>query len=381
MISPSAFVAAMQRCGINFATGVPDSLLKEVCAEIEVGMPVGGHQIAPNEGAAVGLAIGHFLATRSPACVYLQNSGLGNIVNPITSLAAEAIYAIPMVLLVGWRGELQPSGEQLPDEPQHRVQGLITPAQLDLLGIPYDIIDVDSAPEIVIRNAVTQAMNQSKPFALLVRKGVFLQSNTKPKAGPNVELSREEAINQILNVLPTEVPVVSTTGMASREVFEIRKRLGHGHTRDFLVVGGMGHAVSIASGISLALPNSRVACLDGDGAMMMHTGSLAVSAQCTNLIHIVLNNEAHDSVGGQTSCAANLSLCAIASGFGYRHIKRVETSDALQKAILEAFACNGASFIEVTCRKGNRNDLGRPDRSPRQNREDFQDFLGQTFNG
>jgi phosphonopyruvate decarboxylase len=381
VISPSAFVAAMQRCGINFATGVPDSLLKEVCAEIEVGMPVGGHQMAPNEGAAVGLAIGHFLATRKPALVYLQNSGLGNIVNPVTSLATEEIYGIPMVLLVGWRGETENSDKQIHDEPQHRMQGLITPAQLDLLGIPYLVLDADSDAETVIHDAVTLAVDRSQPFALLVRKSSFSRSSAQTHPGLNVELSREEAIHKVLLTLPTDVPVVSTTGMASREVFETRKRLGQAHSSDFLVVGGMGHAVSIAAGISHASPDRRIVCIDGDGAMMMHTGSLAISARYPNLIHIVLNNEAHDSVGGQTSCAANLSLCAIASGFGYHHAIRVETKDALEKVLLEALSSDGASFIEVACRKGNRIDLGRPDRSPRQNREDFQDFLAQTIHG
>jgi len=381
MISPSAFVATMQRCGINFATGVPDSLLKEVCSEIDTGMPVGGHQIAPSEGAAVGLAIGHFLATRRPALVYLQNSGLGNIVNPVTSLAAKEIYAIPMVLLVGWRGETEESGNQIHDEPQHRLQGVITPAQLDLLGIPYLILDADSDFETAIHEAVMQAISCSQPFALLVRKAAFSRSSAQTHPGLNVELAREEAINKVLLTLPIDVPVVSTTGMASREVFETRKRLGQAHSRDFLVVGGMGHAVSIAAGISHASPDRHIVCIDGDGAMMMHTGSLAVSARYPNLIHIVLNNEAHDSVGGQTSCAANLSLCTIASGFGYRNAIRVETKDTLEKVLLEALSSDGASFIEVACRKGNRIDLGRPDRSPRQNREDFQDFLAQTIHG
>lgn len=344
-------------------------------------MSASGHQTAPNEGAAVGLAIGHFLATRSPALVYLQNSGLGNVVNPITSLAAQAIYAIPMLLLVGWRGETEASGKQVSDEPQHKLQGLITPAQLELLGIPYRILDADSDAETVIHDAVTQAIDRSQPFALLVRKSSFSRSSAQTHPGLNVELSREEAINKVLLTLPIDVPVVATTGMASREVFENRKRLGQSHSRDFLVVGGMGHAVAIASGISHALPDRRIVCIDGDGAMMMHTGSLAVSARCANLIHIVLNNEAHDSVGGQTSCAASLSLCTIASGFGYRHVNRVETNDALQKVLLGALSRSGTSFIEVACRKGNRNDLGRPDSSPRQNREDFQDFLAQTAHG
>ena len=323
--------------------------------------------------------IGHYLATQKPAMVYMQNSGLGNIVNPVTSLVADAIYAIPMVLVIGWRGETTASGEQLADEPQHVMQGRITPAQLDLLDIPYRIIDADSDPEAVVAEALGQAQALSKPFALLVRKGSFAKSAAPALPGIQASLSREAAIEQVLAALPATAAVVSTTGMASREVFEIRKKHQQGHDRDFLVVGGMGHALSIAIGVAQAQAQAqtgrRVACIDGDGALLMHSGSLAMGARCAGLVHVVMNNEAHDSVGGQPTVGAGLSLARIATSFGYPHACCVRTADELAQALDAALATGQPSFIEVLCKKGNRADLGRPDRTPLQNRHDFQAFL------
>ena len=378
MIAPSAFVGALQKHGVDLVTGVPDSLLKEFCAEVQTTLPPDRHRVAPSEGAAVGLAIGHYLATQQPALVYLQNSGLGNIVNPVTSLVADAIYAIPMVLVIGWRGEIADDGRQLADEPQHVVQGRITPAQLDLLDIPYRIIDAGSDPEAVVAEAVGQATALSRPFALLVRKGTFSTSAAPAQPGLSAHLSREAAIEQVLAALPATAAVVSTTGMASREVFEIRKKHRQGHDRDFLVVGGMGHALAIATGVAHARPGQRVACIDGDGALLMHSGSLAMGARCAGLIHVVLNNEAHDSVGGQPTVGTGLSLTRIAGSFGYPHACRATTVEELAQALQAALATDDASFIEVLCRKGNRADLGRPDRSPLQNRKDFQSFLQAT---
>ncbi len=375
MITPAAFVAALQRHGIGLITGVPDSLLKELCAEIQATWPSGHHLVAPSEGAAVGLAIGHYLASQKPAVVYMQNSGLGNIVNPVTSLVSDAIYAIPMVLIIGWRGEITDTGEQLADEPQHVVQGRITPAQLDLLEIPYLIVGADSNPDTVLDEAFARTIASSKPFALLVRKNSFKKSAVGESKGDQASLSREAAIEHVLATLPEQSPVISTTGMASREIFELRKKHRQSHERDFLVVGGMGHALAIASGVAQTLPGKRVACLDGDGAMLMHTGSLAMAARCNGLIHIVLNNEAHDSVGGQPTAGAGLSLARIADSFGYAHASRVTTASELVQVLQTALTTDEASFIEVICKKGNRPNLGRPDRSPLENRNEFKAFL------
>ncbi len=381
MIAPSAFVQAIQKHGLSLVTGVPDSLLKEFCAEIQSTLPAAQHCVAPSEGAAVGLALGHYLATQKPAIVYLQNSGLGNIVNPVTSLVADAIYKVPMVLIVGWRGEVGENGEQLADEPQHLFQGRITPSQLDLLEISYRIVDADSNPEAVVTEAIGHAMTFHKPFALLVRKGSFAKSSLSPVMGLQVPLTREAAIQQVVSALPATAAVVSTTGMASRELFEIRKRRHEGHDRDFLVVGGMGHALAIATGVARAQPGRRIICLDGDGALLMHTGSLALGARCIGLTHVVLNNEAHDSVGGQPTAGTGLSLARIAASFGYTHASCVRTTDELARAVQVALSTNDASFIEVLCKKGNRAELGRPDRSPLQNLHDFQAFLRTSPHG
>ncbi len=374
-MNPSVFVDALMRQGTELVTGVPDSLLKELCTELQAKLPIGQHCVAPNEGAAVGLAIGHYLAKQKPAIVYMQNSGLGNIVNPIASLAAHAIYAIPMILIIGWRGEINVQGEQCADEPQHIMQGRITLAQLDLLDIPYRILDAQSDPDTAILNAFEQAHTSSKPYALLIRKNSFSKASVVTSSVISAHLSREAAIEQVLATLPAITPVVSTTGMASREVFEIRKKNQQMHERDFLVVGGMGHALAIATGIANARSGQRVVCLDGDGALLMHSGTLAMAARCSGLIHIVLNNEAHDSVGGQPTTAVGLLLAKIAKSFGYPQAVRVTTSDALIKAVQSAIAATQACFIEVICKKGSRSDLGRPDRTPLQNRRDFEAFL------
>lgn len=377
-MNPSAFVDALLRQGVGLVTGVPDSLLKELCTEIHAKLPAGQHCVATNEGAAVGMAIGHYLVTQKPAVVYMQNSGIGNIVNPIASLAAHAIYGIPMILIIGWRGEIDAHGKQCADEPQHVMQGKITPAQLDLLDIPHLVLDAHSDPDSVIQCAWNQTLSSSKPFALLVRKNSFDKAESNTCSDMSVHMSRETAIEQVLQTLPISIPVVSTTGMTSREVFEIRRKNHQSHARDFLVVGGMGHALAIATGIAQARPGQRVVCLDGDGALLMHTGSMALSANCTGLIHVVLNNEAHDSVGGQPTAAVGLPLVRLAASFGYSQTYRVTSVELLTQALQSALQSKHACFIEVICKKGNRTDLGRPDRTPLQNRLEFQAFLQEV---
>ncbi|MCB0394508.1 MAG: phosphonopyruvate decarboxylase, partial [Bdellovibrionales bacterium] len=271
MLDPKKFLESLNRNKIDFATGVPDSLLKDVCAYITDHFPSDRHIIATNEGSAIGLAIGHYLSTARPALVYMQNSGLGNTINPLTSLADPKVYGIPMILMIGWRGEVV-EGEQIHDEPQHKKQGLVTLEQLDLLDIPFQVIDANSNIDEVIDELIEVTMEISGPVALVVRKGTFEKYKLK-SANENSQLpTRESAIEKIVEVLPNEIPIVSTTGMASRELFEIRKRNNMGHQRDFLTVGGMGHALQIATGIALNKPSSKVVCIDGDGALLMHTG-------------------------------------------------------------------------------------------------------------
>ena len=365
MIEPEAFLAAIEEAGIRFVTGVPDSLLKDVCACIAARYPSDRHVIAANEGGAIGLAIGHYLASGRPALVYLQNSGLGNAVNPIVSLADPQVYGIPMVLLIGWRGEMRADGTQVADEPQHRKQGQITPALLETLDIPSRVLD--SATDIA--ELAADARSRSGPVALLARKNTFAPFRLDTDVDDRL-MSRKEAIAVILR-LSDDTPIVATTGMASRELFELRTV----HHRDFLTVGGMGHASQIAAGIALTQPDRKVLCLDGDGAMLMHMGSLTISADCRNLVHIVLNNGAHDSVGGQPTKAEALELTAIASACGYSSVASASTATEIETSLRSMLQSAGSSFLEIKCRRGARPNLGRPDRSPADNKHDFMSFL------
>lgn len=374
MINPDDFISALEASGIRFVTGVPDSLLKDVCAAITTHFPADRHLIAANEGSAIGLAIGHYLASRRPALVYMQNSGLGNSVNPLASLADPAIYGIPMILMIGWRGEML-NGAQMKDEPQHVTQGRITLAQLELLGIPFRIVDADTDIGACMQEYAELALSGSRPVALVVRKQAFSSYRLNDSRADEMLPTREEAIAAVVGNLPDLLPVVSTTGMPSRELFELRKAGAAGHHRDFLTVGGMGHAVSIASGIALAKPQSKVVCLDGDGAMLMHMGALTNSARRSNLVHIVLNNGAHDSVGGQPTQALHLNLADIANCCGYGLVMRAHSVDEVARALGVMLQSAGSSFLEIRCRRGARADLARPDRSPADNRRDFMAFL------
>ena len=289
MISPQEFVDSLQEIDIKFVTGVPDSLLKEVCACITSSLNSDQHIIAANEGSAIALAIGNYLGTKIPSLVYMQNSGLGNTINPLVSLADKAIYSIPMILMIGWRGEIKDDGTQLKDEPQHVKQGEITLDLLDILEIPYYIIDKDTKDiSSILRTAKDETLKKQSPVALVVRKGTFDKFNLySANNKQNYELSREQAIGYIIDNIPESSPVVSTTGMISREVYEYRKLKPNDKTLDFLTVGGMGHASSIACGICVARPYSKVFCLDGDGALLMHGGALSNTSDQDNLTHII----------------------------------------------------------------------------------------------
>ena len=354
MIEVDKFVGCLNDSWVGFFTGVPDSLLKSFCAYVTDNCGE-NHVIAANEGGAVGLAAGHYLATGRPALVYMQNSGQGNAVNPLCSLADPDVYSIPMVLLVGWRGE-----PGVKDEPQHVKQGKVTVSLFKTLGIPAEILpDDESAALDVTRRMVVLAKSESRPVALVVRKGLFAEYKLQDKKPDISDLKREDAIEAILKSLPEDAVVVSTTGMISREVYETRERLGQDHSHDFLTVGSMGHASMIALGIAKAQPNRKVYCLDGDGASIMQMGNMAIvgSSECANLTHIVFNNAAHDSVGGQPTVGGAISLTIIAAASGYN-----EPGHPTFKMILVATgACN---------------DLGRPKEPPQVNKALYMKTLG-----
>ena len=360
--------------GADFYTGVPDSQLKALCAYLmdRYGTDPSHHIIAANEGNCAALAAGYHLATGKVPVVYLQNSGLGNIVNPAASLLNHKVYGIPCLFIVGWRGE-----PGVHDEPQHLFQGEITLSLLENLDIPAFVID-KAATEESVRSKLDEYRElfvQGGQAAFVVRKG-GLSYGGRAAYGNRFTLTREEAIGHIAGHCGGGV-VVSTTGKASRELFEYREAQGMGHAHDFLTVGSMGHSSSIALGIALQKPERRVWCVDGDGALLMHMGAMALigASRPANLIHIVLNNEAHESVGGMPTVAGRLDLPGVARACGYPSAASVETAEELDRALAAANTGRELAFIEVKCALGAREDLGRPTTTPIENKRSFMEFL------
>ena len=333
MIKPEYFIEKLRKNGIDCFAGVPDSLLKNICAYITDHCDSQHNIIESNEGAAVGLAAGHYLATGHPACVYMQNSGEGNIINPLASLTAPEVYNIPVLLLIGWRGR-----PGVHDEPQHVKQGKVTTGLLNTMGINFDVL-----------------------------------SKEEDKAEKQIE----KAIQTVTAALSEKDCIVSTTGMISRELFEYRALMNQGHERDFLTVGSMGHASQIALGIAMAQPNRRVWCFDGDGASIMHMGSMAIvaSKEPKNYVHVVFNNGAHDSVGGQPTVGLKINIPAVALAVGYRKAFSVKSKEELAETLKIIESNYGPILLEVKVKKGNRKDLGRPTTTPIENKEALMQFL------
>lgn len=375
MIYAKDFFDALVQHNVTKFSGVPDSLLKSVCAFIADNASQADHLVVANEGAAVALAVGQYLSTGNPSLVYMQNSGFGNAVNPLLSLADEQVYGIPMIVLVGWRGEPGVS-----DEPQHIKQGRIMEELLAACELPYEIIDqsVDNIFDVIERN-VALAKAKTTPVVLLVKKGVFAEYKLRNREADISSLSRESAIREVIRVSGKDDIFVSTTGMPSRELFEIRVFNTQGHDHDFLTVGSMGHASMIALGVYQSRSEGHVFCLDGDGSSIMHLGNFTSVGQsgAENLIHIVLNNAAHDSVGGQPTCANHIDLPSIAKSCGYRTAVSLSTADDISSAILSGKSAVGPHFIEIKVKKGARADLGRPTSTPSENKVALMDFLAR----
>lgn len=375
MLDPREVFETFLANGITFFTGVPDSLLKELCACIAECAASESHLIAANEGAAVALAAGHHLATGELSLVYLQNSGLGNTINPLLSLADPEVYSLPMILVIGWRGE-----PGVHDEPQHVKQGRVMLAMLDAMELPYRILSGEAAADIAW--AADTARAQERPVALVVKKGSFEAFRTKgitSSVANDLDLTREAAIEAIIDALQPADAVVSTTGMISRELYEIRARRGE-QPRDFLTVGSMGHASAIAAAVARATLERQVFCLDGDGAFLMHMGSVAVQGASAgaNFKHIVLNNGCHDSVGGQPTVAFSADLTAIARASGYHTLPRVTTLAQLAGSVALLREVDGPVLLEVRVRAGARTDLARPSSAPIENKRSFAAFLAQS---
>lgn len=372
MIQPKDFIEKLRAGGIEFFAGVPDSLLKNLCAYITDNISRENNIIAANEGGAVGLAAGYHLAIGKTGCVYMQNSGEGNAVNPLLSLMDADVYKMPLLLVIGWRGE-----PGVHDEPQHVKQGKVTLSLLETIGIPYSVLDENWEKQTDEALQVIKETNGI--YALIVRKGTFEDYKLQNQINQDWSLAREEAIKIVVDKLREDDIIVSTTGMISRELFEYREAKGQGHAHDFLTVGSMGHASQIALGIALQKPNRRVIVFDGDGALLMHMGGLAIIGDYNpkNVVHIVFNNGAHDSVGGQPTVGQKINIETIAKAVGYQDVVSVDSQEALLFAMnhVNNDIIDGVSLININVRKGNRKDLGRPTTTPLQNKEAFMQNL------
>lgn len=374
-MKPADLFNILKENNINCFCGVPDSLLKDFCAYITDHTDPKQHTITANEGNAVGLAAGHYLVTGNPACVYMQNSGIGNCVNPLLSLTDEEVYNIPVLMFIGWRGEPDKK-----DEPQHIKQGKVTDKLLDAMGICYEILPQDfEAAKILLKKAFQYMKETNRPFAFIVRKGTFEKYDLKNKKQSEYELKREDAIETIVKHLKPSDVVVSTTGHISRELYEIRERLNQSHKYDFLTVGSMGHSSSIALGIALEKSDRDIYCFDGDGAFLMHQGAATVNAskELTNFKHIILNNEAHDSVGSQPTAVYKSNLSNLALACGYEKAFSVKTKEELEEILPEFMNSRCCSFLEIKVKCGAREDLGRPKEKPQENKKIFMENLAQ----
>ena len=375
MIRPSYFYNLLVKNGTDFFAGVPDSLLKNFCAYITDTAPAEKHIISANEGSATALACGYHFATGKIPLIYMQNSGEGNMVNPMLSIADKDVYSVPMLIVIGWRGE-----PGVHDEPQHVRQGKVTCDLLDAMKIPFEVLseNEDDLPA-QFEKAYNYIKENNAQYAFVIRKGTFDEYKLQNNIPVEGKMSREEAIEKIILNADSSTAFVSTTGMASRELYELRDKYNQGHEKDFLTVGGMGHASQIALSIAMQKKDRQIYCIDGDGASIMQMGGMATigSRKPSNYVHFVLNNGAHDSVGGQPTVGRQIDLCAIAAGCGYENVVKVETPEELEAVLRDYETKDKLTFVEVMVTKGARKDLGRPKSTPVENKEALMSFLNK----
>ena len=380
MIKPSTFYDLLIQHGTDFFAGVPDSLLKNFCAYVTDNAPAEKHIISANEGSATALAAGYHFATGKIPLIYMQNSGEGNMINPLLSLVDPDVYSVPLLIIIGWRGE-----PGVHDEPQHVKQGKVTCDLLDAMKIPYEVMTEDESKlNEQLEKAYSYIKENSAPYAFVIRKGTFDEYLLQNNIAVNAPMKREEAIEKIMLAADEKTAFVSTTGMASRELYELREKHGMAHEKDFLTVGSMGHASQIALSIAMQKQDKKVFCVDGDGATIMQMGGLATvgTRNPKNLVHFVMNNGAHDSVGGQPTVGLSIDIPAIAKACGYKKVYSVSAPEELENTLNEistAFknGTNELTFVEVKVCKGARKDLGRPKSTPLENKKNFMEFLSK----
>ncbi len=351
---------------------MPDSLLKEFCKYIDQSLSADQHIIASNEGAAISIATGVQISTGQTPLVYLQNSGLGNTINPLMSLVDPEVYSIPMILMIGWRGK-----PGISDEPQHVKQGRVTPDILKAMEIPYKVLSDSSDNHNQVAGwAVNESKKTNGPVVLLVEKNTFEKLENKKSVNIELDtlLAREEVINLLTKSFTKDYFFISSTGKISRELYESRDNRDQDHSRDFLTVGSMGYSSQIAYGIAIKKPHTKIICLDGDGALLMHMGGMTTigTSNLKNYNHIILNNGVHDSVGGQPTLGFDVDFCKIADACNYKNVfGPLKTETEISNALIELSSLNGPNFIDIRVKPGARADLGRPKSSPIENKKLF----------
>ena len=368
MIDTFEFYNYLVNNSIDFFAGVPDSLLKDLCACIKVNALKEKNIITANEGNAVAMAAGYYLSTGRIGCIYMQNSGEGNIINPMLSLLDEDVYAIPVLLIIGWRGE-----PGIHDEPQHIKQGKVTLSLLEVMGIKYKILTQNYKKDL--QNVIEYMKKESKPYALIIQKGLFKPYHIDIEES-SYFLSREDALKEILSNLNEIDIIVSTTGKTSREIYEIRESNYQDHSNDFLTVGSMGHTASIAYGIAVGT-NRNVWCIDGDGSFIMHMGSIGVigSNIPANYKYILNDNNAHESVGGQPTCSKFLDIPSIIRACGFKEVIVAESNEEIKKGI-ERMRIKESIAMIIHTKQGSRENLGRPSTTPQDNKIALMNKLG-----
>ena len=354
MIKVESLVKILKRNKSTFFTGVPDSVLKELSYTLQ-NKDKKEHIIATNEGTAVSIGIGHYLSTKEVPCVYMQNSGLSNALNPLLSIAHEKVYAIPLILIIGWRGS-----PRIKDEPQHNVKGKITESILKLLNIKYTILrsinDLDK-----FEKQIKFSKKKNSIVACLIEQGTLEKIDRIKKNSDFYKLNKELFLKTLLQSLDKNTKVISSTGYNSRELMHIRSKYKIIKTKDFYMVGGMGHTSSVALGYSLT-SKKKIICIDGDGSFLMHLGAIKTAGTFANknFKYILLNNNSHDSVGGQNTYANNINFEKLSKSLGFKKFYSIKNDKNLKKTIKTFLSDDTLSFLEVKVSNSKIKNLPRP---------------------
>jgi len=354
MIKVNSLINLLKKNNSNFFTGVPDSVLKELSYSLQK-KNKNNHIIATNEGAAVSLGIGHYLSTKNVPCIYMQNSGLSNALNPLISIAHEKVYSIPLILIIGWRGS-----PRIKDEPQHNVKGKITESILKLLNIKYTIIRSNSDLKKFDKQ-IKIAKKKNTIVACLIEQGTLEKIERTNKRNDFYKLNKEFFLKTLLQIIDKNTKIIASTGYNSRELMYLRSKYNITKNKDFYMVGGMGHTASVALGYSLSSKKKTI-CIDGDGSLLMHLGSIKTAGTFANknFKYILLNNNSHDSVGGQNTYANDINFKKLSISLGFKNFYSIKDGKNLKKNIQDFLKSNTLNFLEVKVSNSKIKKLPRP---------------------